>query len=89
MAGERTQHSDTRARRERRTSPRLDQEQQARALLGLRRVDAWGAPVVAAALAVAVHGYASRLDGLGPVPPTVLAGNVRRVLRSGPRSARP
>jgi NAD(P)H-hydrate repair Nnr-like enzyme with NAD(P)H-hydrate dehydratase domain len=37
---------------------------------------------VAAALAVAVHGYASRLDGLWPVPPTVLAGNVRRVLRS-------
>ncbi|MUN62368.1 NAD(P)H-hydrate epimerase [Kocuria sediminis] len=39
---------------------------------------------VAAALAVAVHGYASRLDGLGPVPPTVLSGNVRRVLRSRP-----
>ncbi|MEX5295135.1 NAD(P)H-hydrate epimerase [Kocuria sp. CPCC 205268] len=38
---------------------------------------------VAAALAVAVHGYASRLEGLGPVPPTVLSANVRTVLRAG------
>ncbi|TDL47183.1 NAD(P)H-hydrate epimerase [Kocuria rosea] len=36
---------------------------------------------VAAALAVAVHGYASRLEGLGPVPPTALSANVRTVLR--------
>ncbi|MCJ8505701.1 NAD(P)H-hydrate epimerase [Kocuria flava] len=37
---------------------------------------------VAAALAVAVHGQASRLGGLGPVPPTVLAQRVRDVLRA-------
>jgi NAD(P)H-hydrate repair Nnr-like enzyme with NAD(P)H-hydrate dehydratase domain len=36
---------------------------------------------VAAALAVAVHGYASRLDGCGPVPPTALSPAVRTVLR--------
>ncbi|MFI7481424.1 NAD(P)H-hydrate epimerase [Kocuria sp. M1R5S2] len=36
---------------------------------------------VAAALAVAVHGYASTVEGTGPVPPTVLSGNVRKVLR--------
>ncbi|HST72498.1 MAG TPA: NAD(P)H-hydrate epimerase [Kocuria rosea] len=38
---------------------------------------------VAAALAVAVHGYASRADGLGPVPPTALSAAVRSVLRFG------
>ncbi|MFI7584748.1 NAD(P)H-hydrate epimerase [Kocuria sp. M1N1S27] len=38
---------------------------------------------VAAALAVAVHGWASRLEGLGPVPPTALSANVRTVLRFG------
>lgn len=36
---------------------------------------------VAAALAVAVHGYASTVDGSGPVPPTVLSANLRAVLR--------
>ncbi|GGG51267.1 bifunctional NAD(P)H-hydrate repair enzyme [Kocuria dechangensis] len=39
---------------------------------------------VAAALAVAVHGYASRADGLGPVPPTALSAAVRSVLRLAP-----
>jgi hypothetical protein len=42
---------------------------------------------VAAALAAAVHGYASMLDGDGPVPPTALSANVRAVLRRLPGGA--
>lgn len=52
----------------------------------LRRLGEWargdGRWAAAAALGAGVHALASRVDGDGPVPPTVLAANVRRVLRT-------
>ena len=51
----------------------------------LRRLGEWargdGRWAAAAALGAGVHALASRVDGEGPVPPTVLAANVRTVLR--------
>lgn len=52
----------------------------------LRNLGAWaredGRWAAAAALGAGVHALASRVDGEGPVPPTVLAANVRKVLRT-------
>lgn len=51
----------------------------------LRGMGEWarddGRWAAAAALGASVHALASHVDGDGPVPPTVLAANVRRVLR--------
>ncbi len=51
----------------------------------LRPLGEWargdGRWAAAAALGAGVHALASRVDGDGPVPPTVLAANVRTVLR--------
>ncbi|WP_223286281.1 NAD(P)H-hydrate dehydratase [Kocuria atrinae] len=51
----------------------------------LQRLGDWargdGRWAAAVALGAGVHALASRVDGEGPVPPTVLAANVRTVLR--------